>query len=153
MRHPPARMAAQRMRDTLHRLEHDVDAWVSTAGVAGVPCLVPLCFWWDGKSLLIATRSTNPTSRNLLTTGRARVAIGPTRDVVVIEANSRAVPAAELPAKIGDAYAAKTGWDPRRLPAAHIYFFLAPYLIQAWREINELEGRDLMRDGRWLLSA
>jgi NADPH-dependent FMN reductase len=27
---------------------------------------------------------------------------------------------------------------------------LRPRRIQAWREENELAGRDLMRDGRWL---
>lgn len=25
-----------------------------------------------------------------------------------------------------------------------------PQRLQAWREANELEGRDLMRDGHWL---
>jgi hypothetical protein len=144
------RSAAQRRRDALHRLEHDVDAWVATTCQAGVPYLVPLCFWWDGTALLIATRSTNPTSRNLLTTRRAWAAIGPTRDVVVVEAYSRAVPADEPPAKVGDAYAAKTGWDPHVLPVAHTYFVLTPHLVQAWREINEIAGRDLMRGGRWV---
>jgi hypothetical protein len=31
---------------------------------------------------------------------------------------------------------------------------LVPYLprrIQAWREVNELSDRELMRDGRWLV--
>ena len=53
---PPPRSPQQRRRDTLDRLERDVDAWVATAGAAdGTPYLVPLSFLWDGATLLIAT--------------------------------------------------------------------------------------------------
>jgi hypothetical protein len=45
---PPPRTRQQRKRDTLHRLEHDVDAWVAAANPAtGTPYLVPLSFLWD----------------------------------------------------------------------------------------------------------
>ena len=50
------RSPEQRRRDTLHRLEHDVDAWVSTADPGtGTPHLIPLSFLWDGSTILIAT--------------------------------------------------------------------------------------------------
>jgi hypothetical protein len=29
--------------------------------------------------------------------------------------------------------------------------FLTPRRIQAWREVNKLAERDLMRDGAWLI--
>jgi hypothetical protein len=46
---PPARSLTQRVQDALHRLEHDVDAWVATADPSnGRPYLVPLSFDWDG---------------------------------------------------------------------------------------------------------
>jgi pyridoxamine 5'-phosphate oxidase-like protein len=83
---PPARTPGQRKHDTLNRLDHDVDAWVATAGPAnGAAHLVPLSFLWDGTTMLIATPSDSVTSRNLQATGRARLGVGPTRDLVLIE--------------------------------------------------------------------
>jgi len=150
---PPARTSRQRKQDTLNRLEHDVDAWVATADPTdGTPYLVPLSFLWDDATLLIATPSASPTSRNLQATGKARVGIGPTRDVVLIEATVRALPATELPTDVGDAFAAKTGFDPRTLTTPYRYFRIHPQRLQAWRESNELDGRDLMRGGHWVVA-
>jgi hypothetical protein len=148
---PPPRTRRERKRDTLQRLEHDVDAWVATAGPAGgTPYLVPLSFLWDGDTLLVATPAASPTGRNLEATGKARVGVGPTRDLVLIEATVQAsVAAGEIPGEVGDAFAAKAGFDPRRL-TGYRYFRLRPRRLQAWREANELEGRDLLRDGAWL---
>ncbi len=50
----------------------------------------------------------------------------------------------------GDAFAAKAGFDPRLL-TGYLYFGIRPQRVQAWREANELQGRDLMRDGHWLV--
>ncbi|MFG2602614.1 pyridoxamine 5'-phosphate oxidase family protein [Streptomyces sp. NPDC048514] len=148
---PPARSAEQRKKDTLHRLEHDVDAWVATAGPDGAtPYLVPLSFVWDGSALLIATPAESPTGRNLVATGRARLGIGPTRDVVVVEGTVRAVAPEDLPEEDAEVFAGKTGFDPRRLATRYLYFAVTPRRVQAWREANELAGRELMRDGRWL---
>jgi hypothetical protein len=60
------------------------------------------------------------------------------------------VDVAELGQATCDAFAAKTGFDPRELDEPYQYFLVRPQRIQAWREANELPGRDLMRDGRWL---
>ncbi|MBV1855085.1 pyridoxamine 5'-phosphate oxidase family protein [Catellatospora tritici] len=140
------RTAEQRKQDTLHRLEHDVDAWVATADPTGTPYLVPLSYLWDGETLLISTAAANPTARNLRANGRVRLTVGPTRDVVLIEGAAEIV--AELPAGVGDEFAAKTGFDPRR-SRNYPYFRIRPELVQAWREADELAGRDLMVDGRW----
>jgi general stress protein 26 len=146
-----ARTASQRKQDTLHRLEHDIDAWVATAGShGGAPYLVPLSFLWDGITLFIATPSSSPTSRNLRATGKVRLGIGPTRDLVLIEGTAHALAATEVPEEVGDAFAVKTGFDPRRLDSPYLYFRVHPLRIQAWREANELKGRELMRDGVWL---
>jgi Pyridoxamine 5'-phosphate oxidase len=149
---PPPRPPGQRKRDALDRLERDVDAWVATADPAGgTPYLVPLSFLWDGEALLIATPASSPTGRNLRSTGRARVGVGPTRDLVLIEGAVPApVAAGEIPDQVGDAFAAKAGFDPRQL-TGYLYFRVVPRRLQAWREANELEGRDLMREGRWLV--
>jgi nitroimidazol reductase NimA-like FMN-containing flavoprotein (pyridoxamine 5'-phosphate oxidase superfamily) len=150
---PPARTPEQRKHDTLQRLEHDVDAWIATAdGESGTPYLVPLSFLWDGGTVLVATLAASPTGRNLRATGKARVGIGPTRDVVLIEGTVDAVPATEIPAEVGDTFAAKTGFEPRALAGPYLYFRIRPQRLQAWREANELAGRELMRDGEWLVA-
>jgi nitroimidazol reductase NimA-like FMN-containing flavoprotein (pyridoxamine 5'-phosphate oxidase superfamily) len=127
------------------RLESDVDAWVATAGAG--PHLVPLSFLWEGETLLVSTTASSPTGRNLEATGKVRLGIGLTRDVVLVEGTAEAV--VEMSAELGDAFAAKTGFDPRELEG-YRYFRIRPERVQAWREENELAGRDLMRGGRWL---
>lgn len=150
---PPPRTQQQRKQDALDRLEHDTDAWVATAdGGSGTPYLVPLSFLWDGTTLLVATPSSSPTGRNLQATGKVRLGIGPTRDVVLIEGTVQALAATEITDEIGDAFAAKTGFDPRELTSSYLYFRIRPLRLQAWREANELEGRELMSDGQWVLS-
>ena len=149
---PPARAPQQRRQDALDRLERDVDAWVATADpVSGTPHLVPLSFLWDGATLLVATPASSPTSRNLRATGKVRLGIGPTRDLVLIEGSVRALAAADLPDQVGDAFAAKTGFDPRQLADPYTYFRIRPDRLQAWRETNELPGRELMRGGAWVV--
>ncbi|MEU7848878.1 hypothetical protein AB0B74_22300 [Micromonospora parva] len=56
----------------------------------------------------------------------------------------------DLGSRTGDAFATKTGFDPRALDEPYQYFLIRPQRVQAWREANELKGRVLMRDGRWL---
>ena len=129
-----------------------MDAWVATADPAsGSPYLVPLSFLWDGATLLVATPSSSPTSRNLRATGKVRLGIGPTRDLVLIEGTVHALTATEVTDEVGDAFAAKTGFDPRRLSDPYTYFRIHPRRLQAWREADELEDRELMRDGHWLV--
>lgn len=150
---PPARTPEQRKQDALIRLEQDVDAWVATADPeSGTPYLVPLSFLWDGVTLLMATPSSSPTSRNLQATGKVRLGIGPTRDLVLVEGTVLALEAAELKDEVGDAFAAKTGFDPRQLTSSYLYFRIHPQRIQAWREANEIEGRELMSGGHWVVA-
>jgi hypothetical protein len=149
---PPPRSRQQRKQDALNRLEHDIDAWVATAdGGSGIPYLVPLSFLWDGTTLLVATPSSSQTGRNLRGNGKVRLGIGPTRDVVLIEGTARSLATAEITDDVGDAFAAKTGFDPRELTSTYLYFRIHLQRLQAWREENELEGRELMRGGRWIV--
>jgi hypothetical protein len=150
---PPPRSPRQRVQDTLDRLANDVDAWVASADPAtGTPYLVPLSFVWDGRTILLATPAASPTGRNLVATGRARIGVGPTRDVVLVEGTVQTLAPADLTGAEGDSFAEKTGFDPRKL-RGYRYFRVTPVLVQAWREANELDGRDLMRDGAWTAPA
>ncbi|WP_030607257.1 pyridoxamine 5'-phosphate oxidase family protein [Streptomyces fulvoviolaceus] len=153
MTSPTARTPEQRKQDTLHRLEHDEDVWVATAdGASGVPYLVPLSFVWDGSALLLATPAASPTGRNLKTTGKARLGVGTTRDVVMIEGTADTLTADGLAEGEADHFAATTGFDPRELATPYLYFRVRPLRVQAWREANEIAGRELMRDGEWLIA-
>ncbi len=145
----PARTSKQRKQDVLDRLEHDVDAWVATAEkVTGTPYLIPLSFLWEGGTVLLATPASSPTGRNLRAGNTVRLGIGPTRDVVLIEGRVNVLAIGEISQQVGDAFAVKTGFDPRQETGTYLYFRVTPQRLQAWREANELNGCDVMRDGR-----
>ncbi len=146
-----ARPRAQRRRDTEHRLTHDVDLWVASASADGAPYLVPLSFDWDGQTLLVATPTESPTGRNLAATRSARLGLGHTRDVAMIEGDVEVLEIDALPREQGDRFAARAGFDPRALTTPYRWFRICPRRIQAWREVDELPDRELMRDGRWLV--
>jgi hypothetical protein len=144
------RPRARRRRDTEHRLTHDVDVWVASASVDGAPYLVPLSFDWDGEALLLATPADSPTGRNLAATRSARLALGHTRDVSIIDGEVEVLELQALPRERGNRFAARTGFDPRTETGPYRWFRVFPRSVQAWREADELAGRELMRDGRWL---
>ncbi len=145
------RSRARRRRDTEHRLTHDIDVWVATASADGAPYLVPLSFDWDGEALLMATPTESPTGRNLAATRTVRLALGHTRDVSMIEGEVEVLEIGALARERGDRFAARTGFDPCTEAAPYRWFRISPRRIQAWREVNELPDRELMRDGRWLV--
>jgi hypothetical protein len=147
---PAPRSRAQRRHDTEHLLTHDIDAWVASASADGAPYLVPLSFDWDGETLLVSTPADSPTGANLAATRAVRLGLGQTRDVTMIEGDVEVLEIDALPRERGDRFAARTGFDPRALAAPYRWFRISPRRIQAWREVNELPGRELMRDGRWL---
>jgi nitroimidazol reductase NimA-like FMN-containing flavoprotein (pyridoxamine 5'-phosphate oxidase superfamily) len=145
----PARTTAQRKTDVLAKLSSEVDLWVASADATGNAYLVPLSFVWDGAALTIATPRTSRTATNLIRAGEARVALGGTRDVVMIDGAVQELPLGTDP-ELEEAHAQATGFDPRTLAEEYVYLRITPRAIQAWREVNELAGRQLMREGEWL---
>ena len=145
------RPRVERRRDTEHRLSHDVDIWVASASADGGPYLVPLSFDWDGEALLLATPTDSPTGRNLASTRIVRLGLGDTRDVSMIEGDVEVLEIDALTREQGDRFVERTGFDPRALATPYRWFLVTPNRIQAWREVNELPGRELVRDGRWLV--
>jgi general stress protein 26 len=141
------RSAQQRKSDTLTRLGSDVDVWIATADAAGDSYLLPLSFLWDGASLIVSTPRSSVTGRNLSRGGRVRVGLGEVRDVTMIDGTAELVQDDQTK----DAFAAKHGWDPRNETGDYAYFRIVPDRMQAWREVNELSGRTLMRGGDWLV--
>ena len=140
------RSAEQRKSDTLARLASDVDAWIATADADGSGYLLPLSFLWDGAGVIVSTPSSSVTGRNLSRGGRVRVGVGQLRDVTMIDGTAEPVD----DERTKEAFAAKHGWDPRDEAGDYAYFRIVPDQVQAWREVNELPGRVLMRAGIWL---
>jgi hypothetical protein len=145
----PARTREQRIADTLRKLETEVDVWVASASEDGRANIAPLSFVWHDAALTIAMPATSLTARNLTRAGWARMALGPTRDVVMLDGPIELVSIGTDPA-LEDAHARATGFDPREEAVAYVYLRLRPERIQAWREAHELAGRQLMQDGAWL---
>ncbi len=147
----PPRDRDQRRIDALGRLESDIDVWVATSDADGSPHLVPLSLDWDGVQIVICAGRESLTIQNLMRSSIARLGIGPTRDVVMIDAVvEESVGADGVSTAMAEHYARRTGWDPRREAGGYVYVCLRPRRIQAWRESNEIAGRTLMRNGEWL---
>jgi len=141
------RSAEQRKSDSLRRLDSDADAWIATADAAGGGYLLPLSFLWDDAGMVVSTPRSSVTGRNLSRGGRVRVGVGQVRDVTMIDGTAEPV----HDERTKDAFAAKHGWDPRDESSDYAFFRIVPDRLQAWREVNELPGRTLMRDGNWLV--
>jgi hypothetical protein len=127
-----------------------IDVWVASASEAGEPHLVPVSLAWVRERVVVAVPASSVTARNVLRSTTARLAVGPTRDVVMIDAVLERVVDVDADAGLGTAYAAQADWDPRG-SEGYVFLVLRPIRLQAWREVNEMSGRTLMRDGRWLV--
>lgn len=142
---------ASRKADTLSMLAAQaIDAWVATASATGAPHLVPVSLAWVQEQVIIAVEASSVTARNLTASGEARLAIGPTRDVVMIDVRLEKAVDVAADEELGTLYVAQADWDPRR-SAGYVFLVLCPVRIQAWREANEIPDRTLMRHGRWLV--
>jgi hypothetical protein len=145
-----ARSRARRRTDLLGRLERDADLWVASATADGDAHLIPLSFGWDGERLTIAVNERSLTARNLMRAGRARVGVGETRDVAIIEGPVEVVAVADADPGLADAHARQAGFDAREAGGSWVYLRLRPERIQVWREVNELPDRLIMAEGAWI---
>ena len=127
-----------------------MDVWVATASVSGAAHLVPVSLGWVQERVVIAIPGSSVTTRNLRASGNARLAVGPTRDVVMIDAVLERDLDVAADEELGSAYAGQADWDPRD-EVGYVFLVLRPVRVQAWREVNEMPGRTLMRDGGWLI--
>jgi hypothetical protein len=145
------RSREQRMADTRAKLaERHADVWVASAS-GGDAHLVPLSFAWTDNKIVVVTEAGSPTIQNITASRTARLALGPTRDVVVVDAEvERLVSYREAPETLVDSYRAQADWDPAQADGDFVMVMLRPVRVQAWREANEIPGRTLMRRGEWL---
>src|SRR5580700_82662 len=149
MAHDPPRPFRQRKEDTLARFTSDVDAWVASADASGAAYLVPLSFLWDGQAFTIVTPEASRTARNIRSSGRVRMGFGPTRDVTLVDGVVETFTLETVTDDVERPFAERL-WDARKDADRHVWLRVTPERILAWREVNELPGRLLMRSGRWL---
>jgi hypothetical protein len=142
------RSVTERIMDTRAKLESEVDLWVASATANGDAYLLPLSNYWDGATLTMATPATTRTARNLRRAGWARLGLGPTRDVVIIEGPVVEF-ASDADDALAEAHARAAGFDARRSPG-YVFFQLRPQLILAWRNPAEAEAGPIMLNGEWL---
>jgi len=151
-----ARTREQRRADTLAKLsEPTVDVWVATAAAdasgQASSYLVPLSLAWIDDRVVLAAEADSLTVRNIISQAHARLGLGPTRDVVMIDAELEQVYGLdEVPDDLARRYSMQADWDPRKSGGKMRFLVLRPQRIQAWREVNELPGRTLMRGGEWI---
>ena len=156
MTYAEPRTGEQRKAHTLAKLTAPAaDVWVSTAAVDSdghaSPHLVTLSLAWIDERVVLATEAGSVTVRNIVSEGHARLGLGPTRDVVMIDAElEQLYDLDEVPVDVARRYAAQADWDPRESGERMRFLVLRPQRIQAWREVNELPGRTLMRGGVWI---
>jgi hypothetical protein len=145
------RTTEQRRADVLDALGRNRDAWLATADRSGRPHLIAVSSWWDGERVVLATLGTSRTARNLAATGVARLALGSPDDVIMIDVRvADSTPVAEAEAALPAGFESAVGWNPAEAGAGWWYFRMLPVRIEAYRGYDELEGRTVMRDSRWL---
>jgi hypothetical protein len=142
------RSLSERIADTRAKLVSEVDLWVASASASGDAYLLPLSYYWDGATLTIATAATTRTARNLRRAGWARLGLGPTRDVVIVEGPVVEI-AVEADDALAEAHARAAGFDARNSPG-YVFFQLRPERILAWRNPAEAEAGPIMLNGEWL---
>lgn len=144
------RSAAQRKSDAVEKLSNDQDVWVATADDSGIAHLVPLSLCWHEGMVIVAVEARSRTARNASASGQARLALGPSRDVVMIDAQASVVTRQDAGLAITGSYRERTGWEPGSDGGEWVYVLLRPVRIQVWRDVAEIAGRTVMRDGAWL---
>src|SRR5580692_1953243 len=144
------RSTQQRKADALEKLEKDADVWVATGDEHGIAHLVPLSLCWHEGKVVVAVESRSRTARNASVSGQARLALGPSRDVVMIDATAAIVACSSADPALASAYRDRTGWAPGANGGEWVFILLQPTAMQVWREVDEIAGRTVMRDGAWL---
>ncbi|HEU5416760.1 MAG TPA: pyridoxamine 5'-phosphate oxidase family protein, partial [Streptosporangiaceae bacterium] len=105
---------------------------------------------WHEGMVIVAVEARSRTARNASASGQARLALGPSRDVVMIDAQASVVTRQDAGPAIAGSYRERTGWEPGSDGGEWVYLLLRPVRIQVWRDVAEIAGRTVMRDGAWL---
>lgn len=145
---PEPRPLEVRTEDAYQRLRTATQMWLATGGHGG-PHLIPVAVIYDDGDLISATFEHSKTVTNLNAVPQARLALGTTADVVMVDASADLIAVQDMDSQLADRYAA-ISHDPRTMPG-FIYLRFSPHRIQAWNGFHEFTGRTIMLQGTPLL--
>ena len=147
---PVPRSLAERRAHARNRLETGFQMWLATGSNGHGAHLIPVAYAWAGSALYTATFVKSRTVSNIKGHPQARVALGDTAEVIMIDTSASLMDVPDIDADIAERYA-KVSTDPRTSPeGTFVYLRLHPRRIQVWNGFHEFVGRTVMRDGRWL---
>ncbi|MGD8151346.1 pyridoxamine 5'-phosphate oxidase family protein [Ornithinimicrobium sp. Y1694] len=147
---PPRDCQSRKAHALAHLARERAHVWVSTASPRGLPSLIPMSYAVLNGRVLVCTGAGSATSRNLQAGSTVRLAFGQTHDVVLITGRAEAHHAvAEAPAEIRDQFARQADWDPQLTEGDFRYFVLEPRTVAVWAQIEEHDGKTVMKDGVW----
>jgi hypothetical protein len=144
------RTRTARIADCLAAFDRERDCWVATGRAGGDAHLIPLSFCWDGERIVIATRADALTVSALRRSNRVRISLPSTDDVVIVDAIAQLVSTSDIDAATHHQFCMVAGFDPCIERDPFVFALLTPARIQAWRNVEELKGRVIMDQGRWL---
>ncbi len=148
------RTTEDRISDAKSKLAKGGDAWLATAGERG-PHLVPLSLAWDAvqEQIIFCTEGKNRTSRNIEAQQAVQVAMGGTRDVLMIHGSAVVLGDVNQFDDVAARFSSQVGWDPRGDTGNWVFIRVTPSKMLAWREVNEIRGRVIMKAGNWLSTS
>jgi hypothetical protein len=145
------RTVAERKAHVIRAFEAHDHMWLATADLQGRPQLIAAATLWHGGAVVVTTRVESKTARNLAESGLAKLAHGTADDVVLVDAVlETSVAAGSADEELVQAWVEANGWNPAEEGDDWAFYRLRPRRIQAYQGYEELEGRDVMRDSRWL---
>ncbi len=140
-----------RSTDARERLADSHQLWLATGGSRGAH-LIPVAYVLDDGLIVTATAGNSRTVANLRETGCARLGLGTTDDVVMVDVDlDGLISPTDMSSEVTDRYAA-VSHDPRNMPG-YTYIRFRPRRVQAWNGYHEFAGRTLMLEGKWLSSS
>ncbi|HKV87011.1 MAG TPA: hypothetical protein VJT78_03345 [Candidatus Dormibacteraeota bacterium] len=142
------RDVATRKVDVLGVLEGQGHYWLSTADESR-PHAIGVSAWWNEDQLVVTTLGTSRTARNMTPGAQVVLVHGDPVDAVVIHAKVAGRTDAKDAGEIARGFKEVMGWEPGA-ESGWSFFRLRPTRIQAYRGYDEIEGREVMKAGRWL---
>ena len=124
---------------------------VASASPSGAVHLVPVSHTWNGTEVVVATGPSSPTVANITANPKVRLALGETRDVVMIDAVLVSAVPLLMPRRHWPMGMPPRPGGTRTDEGDYVYLVLGCERIQVSGEGEELAGRTVMRNGAWVV--
>ncbi|MEV3927522.1 pyridoxamine 5'-phosphate oxidase family protein [Actinomadura coerulea] len=116
---PVPRSLTERRAHARERLETGFQMWLATGSDGHGAHLIPVAYAWDGSALYTAAFAKSRTVANIKAHPQARIALGDTTDVIMIDTTASLIDVPDIDADIAENYA-KVSTAPPHPPGGHI---------------------------------